>query len=108
MPTWLLILLGMIPVLWLAYCILKAQFGLQCGWACSATILLADAAAVGWLVLQGQQVMNGTQFVFAWLCLFTINVGLGVGWLTGHLKRKRRREAEAAKAAKLTAPGPSP
>jgi hypothetical protein len=97
MPTWLLILLGMIPVLWLAYCVLKAQFGLQCGRACSATILLADIAAIAWLLLQGVQVMNGAQVAFAWLCLFSVNLGLGVGWLTGHLKRQRCRAAGAAK-----------
>lgn len=97
LPMWLIILLGMFPVLWLAYCILKAQFGLECGRACSVTLLLADAAAVLWLLQQGQQVMNGAQVGFAWLCLFTINVGLGVGWLTGHLKRKRAREKFAGR-----------
>jgi hypothetical protein len=95
LPIWLLILLGMVPVLWLAFCVLTAQFGLQCGWACNATLLLADVIAVGWLVSQGSQVMNGAQVGFAWLCLFTINVGLGVGWLSGHLKRKRAREKAA-------------
>ena len=97
MPTWLIILLAMVPLLWLAYCVLKAQFGLECGWACSTTILLADAVAIGWLLISGLEVMNAPQFVFAWVCLVTINFGLGIGWLTGHLTRKRRREAEVTK-----------
>jgi hypothetical protein len=96
MPTWLLVLLGMVPVLWTAFCVLKAQFGLECGWACSATILLADAVAVAWLLLEGRDFANGAQLAFAWLCLFTVNVGLGVGWLIGHLKRKRRRAGDGS------------
>ena len=94
MPTWLIIVLLIPPVLWLAFCVLKAQFGLECGWPCIATLLLADTVAVSWLVLEGPATMNGAQVVFVWLCLFSVNVGLGVGWLTGHLKRKRRRERE--------------
>lgn len=94
LPAWLLVLLAMGPVLWLAFCVLKAQFGLECGWACSATLLLADAAAALWLLLRGTEVMNGAQIAFAWLCLFSVNIGLGVGWLNGHLKRKRAREAK--------------
>ncbi|NIA68604.1 hypothetical protein HBA54_08370 [Pelagibius litoralis] len=93
MPTWLLVLLVMIPVLWLAFCILKAQFGLVCGRACSATILLADAVAIIWLAVQGQHFMNGAQIGFACLVLFTVNVGLSVGWLTGHLKLRREKDA---------------
>lgn len=82
----------MVPILWLAFCILKAQFGLECGTYCSATLTLTDIAAITWLVIQGQAVMNATQFGFAWLLLFTVNLGLSVGWLSGYLKRKRLRE----------------
>ena len=89
MPTALLVLLAMVPILWLAFCILKAQFGLVCGTYCSATLILADIAAVAWLLTQGQAVMNATQFGFAWLVLFTVNLGLSVGWLSGYLKRRR-------------------
>lgn len=92
MPTSVLVLLAMIPILWLAFCILKAQFGLVCGRYCSATLILTDIAAIGWLAIQGQAVMNATQFGFAWLLLFTVNLGLSVGWLSAYLKRKRRRE----------------
>jgi len=94
LPTSLLVLLGTGPVLWVAFCVLKAQFGLHCGWACTATILIVDAAAIAWLVLQGSQVMNGAQFVFACVCLVTVNFGLLMGWLVGHLSRKRQREKQ--------------
>jgi len=96
LPEWLLVLLGMIPVLWLAYCVLRAQFGLQCGGACSATILLTDAGCVLWLLMKGVELMNGAQVAFAWLCLFSVNAGLAVGWFNAHLKRKRARERQAA------------
>lgn len=92
MPTALLVLLAMIPILWLAFCVLKAQFGLVCGSYCSATLIFADIAAITWLVLQGHAMMNAAQFGFAWLVLFTVNLGLSVGWLSAHLKRKRRRQ----------------
>lgn len=92
MPIWLLVLLGIGPVLWIAFCVLKAQFGLGCGRACSATVLLLDAVAIGWLALDGTEVMNGAQVAFLVVCLITVNTGLGVGWLTGHLSRKRAQE----------------
>ena len=95
LPTWLLVLLGIGPVLWLAFCVLKAQFGLACGWACGATVLLLDVVVLGWLILDGQRVMNGPQIAFLCVCLITVNVGLAVGWLTRHLARKRAREAAA-------------
>lgn len=94
MPTALLVLLAMVPILWLAFCILKAQFGLVCGTYCSATLILTDIAAITWLILQGQTVMNGTQFGFACLVLFTVNLGLSVGWLSGYLKRRRLHDKE--------------
>ena len=95
LPTWLLVLLGIGPVLWLAFCVLKAQFGLACGWACGATVLLLDVMVVAWLALQGHAAMNGPQVAFLCVCLITVNVGLAVGWLTRHLARKRAREAAA-------------
>jgi len=91
LPVWLLVLLGIGPVLWIAFCILKAQFGLACGWACGATVLLVDVAAVAWLALQGHAVMNGAQVAFLIVCLISVNTGLGIGWLTAHLARKRAR-----------------
>jgi len=96
LPVWLLVLLGIFPVLWIAFCVLKAQFGIGCGRACSATVLLLDAVAIGWIFLDGHRVMNGAQIVFLGVCLVTVNAGLGVGWLTGYLSRKRAREAAAA------------
>ena len=96
LPVWLLVLLGIGPVLWIAFCILKAQFGLACGWACGATVLLVDVAAVAWLALQGHAVMNGPQTAFLIVCLVSVNAGLGIGWLTAHLSRKRAGEAAAA------------
>jgi hypothetical protein len=95
LPVWLLVLLGIGPVLWLAFCVLKAQFGLACGRACSATVLLLDVVALAWLLVQGHAVMTGPQVVFLCVCLFSVNAGLGVGWLTGHLSRKRAAEAAA-------------
>lgn len=94
MPTALLVLLVMIPILWLAFCVLKAQFGLVCGHYCSATLILADIAAIAWLVIQGQVVMNAAQFGFACLVLFTVNLGLSVGWLSAYLKRRRLHDRE--------------
>ena len=93
MPTWLLVLLGMGPVLWLAFCVLKAQFGLECGWACGATVLLLDVTALSWLFFDGHRVMNGPQVAFLIVCLVTVNTGLGIGWLTRHLVRKRAQAA---------------
>jgi hypothetical protein len=95
LPVWLLVLLGIGPVLWFAFCVLKAQFGLTCGWACGTTVLLIDVVALAWLALQGHAVMNGPQIAFLIVCLVSVNAGLGIGWLTAHLSRKRKAEAAA-------------
>ena len=91
MPTWLLILVAIPPILWTAYCFLAWVHGVECHGTCSVNFALIGLALVGY----GLYAESGAAVGVGALLLFFTLLGFGVHRLVRHLGRRRQAEDTA-------------